>query len=45
MSLQVSPLANVGAEVSGFDINQEIDDALKEELELFQACHENREIL
>jgi len=32
MALQVTPLANVGVEVSGFDINQPISDALKAEL-------------
>ena len=32
MSLQVTPLNNVGVEVSGFDINDSIDDAMKGEL-------------
>lgn len=32
MSLQVTPLENVGAEISGFDINKPISDAQKAEL-------------
>jgi taurine dioxygenase len=32
MSLQVTPLDNVGVEVSGFDINDPVDDELREEL-------------
>jgi taurine dioxygenase len=32
MSLEIRPLENVGVEVSGFDINQPIGDALKSEL-------------
>ncbi|MCB1677736.1 MAG: TauD/TfdA family dioxygenase [Halioglobus sp.] len=32
MSLQITPLHNVGAEISGFDINEPMTDALKNEL-------------
>lgn len=33
MSLKITPLENVGAEVSGFDINQPMTEALKKELQ------------
>lgn len=32
MTLHIKPLANVGVEVSGFDINRELDQATREEL-------------
>jgi taurine dioxygenase len=39
MSLQVRPLANVGAEVFGFDINEPITQAMKAELEALWNEH------
>ena len=39
MSLQVTPLNNVGAEVSGFDINEPITDDLKAELKALWYEH------
>lgn len=39
MSLQISPLDNVGVEVSGFDINQPISDAMRSELQALWYQH------
>lgn len=39
MALSVSPLANVGVEVSGFDINAPIDDGLKKQLKALWYEH------
>lgn len=39
MSLQITPLSNVGVEVSGFDINEPITEALKAELKALWYEH------
>lgn len=39
MSLQITPLSNVGIEVSGFDINEPITEALKAELKALWYEH------
>jgi taurine dioxygenase len=39
MSLQISPLDHVGVEVSGFDINQPISDAMRSELQALWYQH------